>query len=221
VLIDAIMPVWDATRIEHRVMPRSRATAYYTALAIDLLDVPRRNAAVRALFAARAGGERVVHAVRGTKADVEANPPVSLRLGDMEDEGEWLRLGARPGEEFVFGALGQFWGGRTVWKRMSAEQFVDFSTPGYAKIAANLSFREYGSAQTLVSYEARTAATDDAARVQFLRYWRIVDPFVGVVMRGTLRLLADRVTCSPAGSGAASGAIGCARRIEHPHRAKS
>jgi hypothetical protein len=198
VLLDAIMPVWDATRIEHRVVPGSRAAAYDTALAIDLLDVPRRNPAVRALFAARAGGERVVQAVRGRKPEVEANAPATLRLGDMEDEGEWLRLGGRPGEEFAFGALGQFWGGRTVWERMSAEQFVDFSTPGYAKVVANLSFRDYGAAQTLVSYEARTAATDDAARVQFLRYWRVVGPFVGVVMRGTLRLLADRATSSPA-----------------------
>lgn len=193
-LLDAIMPVWDATRIEHRVIPGSRAAAYDTALAIDLLDVPRRNPAVRALFAVRAGGERVVQAVRGAKPGLDATPPATLRLGDMEDDGEWLRLGARPGEEFVFGALGRFWAGRTAWERMSADEFVDCSTPGYAKIAANLSFREYGAAQTLVSYEARTVATDDASRVQFLRYWRVVDPFVGVVMRGTLRLLADRVT---------------------------
>ena len=188
------MPVWDATRIEHRVIPGSRAAAYETALAIDLLDVPRRNAAVRALFAVRAGGERVVQTVRGTTAEPDAAPPASMRLGDMEDEGDWLRLGARPGEEFVFGALGRFWSGRTAWERVSAEQFVEFSTPGYAKIAANLSFREYGAAQTLVSYEARTAATDAESRAQFLRYWRVVDPFVGVVMRGTLRLLADSVT---------------------------
>jgi len=194
VLLDAIMPVWDATRIEHRVIPGSRSAAYEAALAIDLLDVPRRNAAVRALFAARAGGERVVHSVRGTRTAPEPTPPPTLRLGDMEDEGEWVRLDARPDEEFVFGALGRFWAGRTEWERTSAAHFVDFSAPGYAKVAANLSFREYGSAQTLVSYEARTAATDAESRAQFLRYWRIVDPFVGVVMRGTLRLLADTVT---------------------------
>ena len=196
-LLDAIMPVWDATRIEHRVIPGSCVAAYDTALGIDLLDVPRRNAAVRVLFAARAGGERVVQAVRGTKPEPDDAPPATLRLGDLDDDGEWLRLGARPGEEFVFGALGRFWAGRTTWERTSADQFVDFSAPGYAKIAANLSFREYGTAQTLVSYEARTSATDDASRAQFARYWRVVDPFVGVVMRGTLRLLADCATSPP------------------------
>jgi hypothetical protein len=193
VLLDDIMPVWDATRIEHRVIPASRAAAYDTALAVDLLDVPRRNAAVRAAFAVRAGGERVVQAVRGTPATPDPEPPPTLRLRDLKDHGEWLRLGARPGEEFVFGALGRFWAGRTAWEDVTAAQFVEFATPGFAKIAANLSFRDYGAAQTLVSYEARTAATDAASRAQFLRYWRVVDVFVGVVMRGTLRLVADTV----------------------------
>jgi hypothetical protein len=193
VLLDDSMPVWDATRIEHRVIPGSRAAVYDTALAVDLLDVPRRNAAVRAVFAVRAGGERVVQAVRGGEASPEPEPPPALRLGDMDDHGEWVCLGARPGEEVVFGALGRFWAGRTAWEDVTAAQFVEFATPGFAKIAANLSFRDYGAAQTLVSYEARTVATDAASRAQFLRYWRVVDAFVGVVMRGTLRLVADTV----------------------------
>src|SRR3954470_396657 len=155
------MPVWDATRIEHRVVAGSREAAYETALAIDLLDVPRRNAAVRGLFAARAVGERVVQAVRGTKTERVPTPPATMRLGDMDDGGDWVRLGATPGDEFVFGAVGRFWGGHTEWERVSADQFVDFSTRGYAKIAANLSFRDYGTVRTLVSYEARTSATDD------------------------------------------------------------
>jgi hypothetical protein len=193
VLLDDIMPVWDATRIEHRVIPGARAAVYDATLAVDLLDVPRRNAAVRAAFAVRAGAERVVQAVRGAAPEPDAEPPPTLRLGDLEDHGEWLRLGARPGEEFAFGALGRFWAGRTEWEDVTAEQFAAFDTPGVAKIAANLSFRDYGAAQTLVSYEARTVANDPASRAQFLRYWRVVDPFVGVVMRGTLRLVADAV----------------------------
>jgi hypothetical protein len=193
VLLDDIMPVWDATRIEHRVIPGSRTAVYDTALAVDLLDVGRHNAAVRALFAARAGAERVVQAARGAPEAPDPEPPPSLRLGDLADEGEWLQLGAQPSEEFVFGALGRFWAGRTEWQVVTASQFVEFASPGFAKIAANLSFREYGAAQTLVSYEARTAATDAVSRAQFLRYWRVVGPFVGVVMRGTLSLAADTV----------------------------
>jgi hypothetical protein len=48
----------------------------------------------------------------------------------------------------------------------------------------------YGSHRTLVSYEARTAATDPASRRAFLRYWRVVSPGVGVVMRSLLRVVA-------------------------------
>jgi hypothetical protein len=191
VLLDDIMPVWDATRIEHRVIPGSRAAVYDTALAVDLLDVPRRNAAVRTLFAARAGAERVVQTARGNRHAPDRPPPPSMRLGELPESGEWLRLGARPGEEFAFGALGRFWAGRTEWQVVTAPQFVEFSSPGFAKIAANLSFRDYGATQTLVSYEARTAATDAESRAQFLRYWHVVGPFVGVVMRGTLRLVAE------------------------------
>lgn len=191
VLLDDIMPVWDATRIEHRVVPGVRAVVYDTALAVDLLDVPRRNTAVRAAFAVRAGAERVAQTVRGAAVAPSSDPPATFRLGDLDDHGEWLRLGARPAEEFVFGALGRFWAGRTEWEDVTAEQFAELDAPGFARIVANLSFREYGAARTLVSYEARTAATDSASRAQFLRYWRVVDPFVGVVMRGMLRLVAD------------------------------
>ena len=192
-LLDDIMPGWDATRIEHRVIPGARSEVYDTALAVDLLDVPRHNAAVRAAFAVRAGGERLVRAVRGAPPDPAPEPPPTLRLGDLPDQGEWLRLGARAGEEFVFGALGRFWAGRTAWEIATADAFAGFATPGFAKIAANLSFRDYGATQTLVSYEARTFATDPESRAQFLRYWRVVDRFVGVVMRGTLRLVAETV----------------------------
>ena len=192
-LLDDIMPVWDATRIEHRVVPGARAAVYDTALAVDLLDVPRRNAAVRTLFAARAGAERVVQTARGNRDAPDPEPPPSMRLGDLPDEGDWIRIGARASEEFVFGALGRFWAGRTEWQVVTGPQFVEFSSPGFAKIGANLSFRDYGPARTLVSYEARTVATDTASRAQFLRYWRVVGPFVGVVMRGTLRLVAETV----------------------------
>jgi hypothetical protein len=138
----------------------------------------------------RAGAERAVQTVRGMPPRPDP-APASLRLGDLGDDGEWIRLGARPAEEFVFGALGRFWSGRTEWVHVAAAQFAEFDSPGVGKIAANLSFRDYGATQTLVSYEARTVATDPASRAQFLRYWRVVDPFVGVVMRGTLRLVSD------------------------------
>jgi hypothetical protein len=39
----------------------------------------------------------------------------------------------------------------------------------------------------LLTYEARTSATDAAARRGLHRYWRFLSPFIGVVLRGVLR----------------------------------
>jgi hypothetical protein len=42
----------------------------------------------------------------------------------------------------------------------------------------------------LLSYEARTQATDETASRAFLRYWTLVSPRVGAVMRSLLALIA-------------------------------
>jgi len=119
-----------------------------------------------------------------------------MRLSDLGAEGEWVGLGEVGEVEIAFGAVGRFWAGETAWRSVTATGFRSFAEPGVARIACNLSFRDYGP-RTLVSYEARTAATDETARVAFGRYWRVVDPFVGVVMRGTLRLLDHTVAGTP------------------------
>jgi hypothetical protein len=187
VLLDEMMPDWDATRVEHRVIAGPRTHVYETALDIDFLDVPREVPAVRSLFAVRSAGERLVAAARRVPPTPVEAPP-SMRLRDMTSHGEWVDLGRDAGAEIAFGAVGRFWAGRTAWIELDAADFAAFAEPAFARIACNLSFRDYGP-QTLVSYEARTRATDAAARAAFLRYWRVVDLFVGVVMRGTLRLL--------------------------------
>ena len=119
--------------------------------------------------------------------------PAALRLVDLPDRGDWVRLGDDPPKEFAFGVIGRFWAGQTVWEQIDAAEFRSFSTPGYAKIAANFSLRAYGDHRTLLSYEARTQATDDAARRGFLRYWTVVSPGVGMVMRATLAVVDDHV----------------------------
>jgi hypothetical protein len=194
VILDDVMPEWDATRIEHRVVAGPRAEVYPAALALDFLEVPRAVPVVAVLFGVRSAGERLVTAVR-RRPRAAAAVPATMRLSDLPERGEWARFGDAPPNEIVFGAVGRFWAGETTWLPTDAESFAAFAEPGYARIGCNLSFRDYGS-RTLVSYEARTRATDAASRAAFGRYWRVVDPFVGVVMRGTLRLL-ERTVAEP------------------------
>lgn len=182
------MPTFDATRIEHRVIDGRPADAYAVALHVDFLDAVRRSRAVRGLFALRAVGERLAQAARGS-APVSPPEPASLRLMDLPEHGDWVRLAEDPPIEIVFGVVGRFWGGETSWAQIDASEFSAFARPGYAKIACNLSLREYGETRTLLSYEARTRATDEAARRAFLRYWTVVSPGVGIVMRSLLSVI--------------------------------
>jgi len=188
-LLDAALPKFDAVRIEHLVVPGELATVYRAVLETDFLDTWRRSAAVRFLFAARTLGERAISALR-RRPFAPPDEPASLRLADLAEQGDWVRLGESPPHEVTFGVIGRFWEGETVWETIDAARFSAFDEPGYCKIACNFSLRPYGMGRTLVSYECRTLGTDAAARDGFLRYWRPLSPFIGVVLRAHLRAIA-------------------------------
>ena len=189
-LLDSLMPEFDATRIEHRVIDGRPADVYEVAIRVDFLDAMRRSPIVRGLFALRAVAERAAATVRRSPM-VSPPEPVALRLVEMPERGDWVRLGEDRPNEFAFGVIGRFWAGTTAFEQIDSSAFRSFDRPGYAKIAASLSLRSYGDQRTLLSYEARTQATDETARRAFLRYWTLVSPGVGVVMRSLLVLIAQ------------------------------
>lgn len=195
-LLDDLMPEFDATRIEHRVIVGSRPEVYDAAIHADLVDAMRRSRAVRGLFALRGTVERVAATI-GRGRTVSVGEPV-LRLAGMAQHGSWVKLGADPPNEFVFGVIGRFWGGVTKWEEIESSAFPTYQRPGHAKIAANLSLRAYGDKRTLLSYEARTQATDAAARRAFLRYWALASPGAGLVMRSALAVIARQCLATKA-----------------------
>jgi hypothetical protein len=187
-LLDDLLPEYDATRIEHRVVGLRIDDAYAAVIEADFLRTAREHPAVHALFAARGAAERLAGMARGASTPPPPEPD-RLRLVDLPEEGDWIRLGAHPPHEIAFGVMGRFWGGVTTWEHIDADVFRSFDRPGFARIACNFSLRPYGASRTLVSYEARTRATDAQARVSFLRYWRAVSPGVGIVMRAQLAVI--------------------------------
>jgi hypothetical protein len=189
-LLDNLMLEFDASRIEHRVIDGPTADVYEAVVHADFLGAVRRSRTVRGLFVLRAVGERMAAVARRSPL-VNPPEPFALRLADLPEHGDWVRLGEDPPNEFAFGVIGRFWGGVTTWKQIDSSAFTSFDSPGYAKIAASLSLRSYGDQRTLLSYEARTQATDEDARRAFLRYWTLVSPGVGVVMRSLLALIAQ------------------------------
>ena len=110
-LIDRLMPEFDATRIEHRVVTGPVSNAYDAAVGVDFVDAVRQSQALRALLALRAQTERLASVLRRSGSAVTAGGPETLRLADLPEQGEWVRLGADPPNEIAFGVVGRFWAG--------------------------------------------------------------------------------------------------------------
>ncbi|HEX6418569.1 MAG TPA: hypothetical protein VFZ77_08725 [Acidimicrobiales bacterium] len=182
-VIDEILPAFDVTRVDTVVVAAPADDVYRVALDLDLVEVVRDDPVVGILFAVRSIPDRVMRLL-GRR---DEPPPPSMRLRDLPQEGEWIRLGEDPGREIVFGAAGRFWNGPIEWRRTTPPSFAAFDAPGAARIAANIAVHPYARDRVLVTYEARTAATDDDARRGVRRYWRMLSPFVGLVLRGVLR----------------------------------
>jgi hypothetical protein len=110
-LLDSLIPEFDATRMEHRVIDGRPADVYEVAIHVDFLEAMRRSLIVRGLFALRAAAERAAATVR--RSQVASPPePAAMRLAEMPEHGDWVRLGEDPPNEFAFGVIGRFWGGR-------------------------------------------------------------------------------------------------------------
>ena len=120
--------------------------------------------------------------------------PPPLRVADLfatageASEGQpWVALGENPGRELVFGAVGKPWRASIERRRVEPEHFTSYDEAGWAKMAAAFMVHSYGTRRSLLTYEARTACTDPAATARFGRYWTLVSPGIGVVLRGALR----------------------------------
>lgn len=184
-LLDRYLPTYDATQRRHAVVDADAETTYEAILTADLMRSGRLVAAL--------GGLRVLPARIGARLRGVEKPPApeSMTFADVA-ETDWVRLAERPGEELVLGAVGALWKPVIEWREIDPDEFERFEEPGYAKLAIGLSVRSYGEDRSLLTYEARTRATDPDSRRRFLRYWRLIGPFAGYVMgKGLDRIGAD------------------------------
>ncbi|NGP04825.1 hypothetical protein G6038_04860 [Rhodococcus sp. 14C212] len=102
----------------------------------------------------------------------------------------WLVLGEVPPREIAFGAVGKFWQTDIEWRDVPLDRFAAFDEPGWGKIGCHFLIRPNGSGRSVLSYECRTATTDPQSRRKMLRYWWLIRPFVGHIMRATVRTIA-------------------------------
>ena len=196
-LIDELIPRFDRSKVETTIVEAEPARVYAAVLEADLMQAYKGSPSMRALFAARDAPAAVARLIRRESAPPE---PEALRLDALEEEGEWVKLGEDFGKEFVFGAIGRFWGRDISWETIRAEDFKDYDRPGFGKVGANFSVRSYGIGRTLLTYEARTAGTYPPATRGIKRYWVVVGPGIGIVLRGNdpLHQIAGRAALASA-----------------------
>jgi hypothetical protein len=74
------------------------------------------------------------------------------------------------------------------FRRFDPRQFAGFREPGYGKVATAFLVLPYGTRRFLLCTETRTATTDPASARQVRRFWTVIGPFAGYIMRPWLTL---------------------------------
>ena len=171
-LVDEFLPVFDVSDELALVVGADPQTTWQALSAVDLIDVGRRRPLVGLLGGLRALPEVVGHLLHGERPQA---PPEHLTLRETAqlpaDGGGWIMLGERAGEEIALGLVGKFWRPKIEYAQLEAQEFRDFSEPGFAKTVYALGVRPLEPRGTLLWAVMRTATTDDDARRWFRRYW--------------------------------------------------
>ncbi|NUK33596.1 hypothetical protein HRW16_00745 [Streptomyces lunaelactis] len=181
-LLDSALPEFRFARLECVLIAAEPLVVYRAARALDLLAIHSP------LF-------DLVTWARGVPDRLCRRPvptPPSMRVADLFDtvgkpDQPWVPLGENPGRDIVFGAVGKVWKPAIEWRRVEPPVFAGFDEPGWAKMAAAFVVHPYGTQRSLLIYEARIACTDPESTARFGRYWTLVLPGVGVVVRATLQ----------------------------------
>jgi hypothetical protein len=179
-LIDEVQDEFDESIASHLIVDAPPAQAFRAARDLDFLTI--HTPLLAASFFVRDLPARLLGRPR---------PPAPPRMALSGDAGlalpGWMVLGERADQEIVFGAVGRFWTPTIEWnEHVDATQFARFAEPGWGVIACNFLVLPYGAHRSLLTYECRTRTTDPVTRTKFERYWRLVRPFVGHILRATV-----------------------------------
>ncbi|MDH3425751.1 MAG: hypothetical protein OEM22_03680 [Acidimicrobiia bacterium] len=172
-LIDDVMPDCDFVESHARQSSLDVDAAWQSVLDLDLAE----SRVVRALLFAR-----------GLGAWRRQGNAGSITFDDIMKWG-FIDLGTSLGEEKLLGLIGEFWKPRGEIRRdVESADFATFAEPGYVKAAWNFTVAPLDGG-TIVATETRIQVTDAASLPKFRRYWRVMQPFSGVVRRQALKLI--------------------------------
>jgi hypothetical protein len=173
VLLDTWLPEFDVSKRHVISIPALPARVYSELLRYDFGD----SFVTVLLMGLRGYGFRWKRA-RQTEA-------ASLR--ERLERFGFTLLGEESGEELVFGLVGKFWRPGGGLRRQSRDDFAAFREPGYAKAAWNLRVEARPGSASELSTETRVLCFGESGRRRFLLYWRVVEPFSGLIRRSLLQ----------------------------------
>jgi hypothetical protein len=178
-LLDDVMPAYDVYEHHELWVPAPPEEAYAALKAVSAREVRLFDPLMRLRTFGRSG--RVF----------DPETPLleqMLRIG-------FLKLGERPSEEIVVGAIGRFWSPTGNRPRATAD-FAGFAEPGFAKAAMNFAVRSDGDGSRITT-ETRVLGTDPSASRKFRAYWVVIRPASGAIRRSWLRAIRRRLERTP------------------------
>lgn len=187
--IDRFVPCFDFVVVHAGVFPSPHERCYRVARDLNLLEDP----IIRLLLGLRSLPQRLADRVAGPPRATTVAPRRRFRLEDMVGPPlGWVLLSEVPDVEIVLGQIGRPWKpvGSSEGPVISPDAFASFDSPDFAKIAFTLGVQPRGASSSIVTLETRVVLTDSASRRKFSRYWHLVGPFIRLIDRMTLRLLA-------------------------------
>jgi hypothetical protein len=101
----------------------------------------------------------------------------------------WRQLTETQRRQVIMGAVTQPWRQEVQFRGLSADEFVVFREPGYAKIAWTIEVESAGPSSSLFSTETRVMTTDPVSRERFRRYWAFLSPGILIIRYEILRLV--------------------------------
>ncbi len=170
-IIDRYLQTYDV-RSSHAVeVDAPPAITYRAARELDI----GRSLPIAVLFALRG----LPHLVTG-----KARLSRSLTLETLLQMGFRI-LDERPPEEFVMGTVGRFWRPDSGLVPIAPEEFAGFDEPGFAKGVMSFAVEPHETG-SLLTTETRVSCTDPSALRKFSLYWRLIEPFSGLIRRQML-----------------------------------
>ncbi len=116
------------------------------------------------------------------------SPKTALPILELATRSTFFYLAQEPPRELVVGTVGQFWkldGGRLPGTR-SAEEFLAFEDPGFARAVVNFAVEDAGGGWSRLTTETRIFAPKGQARRRLGAYWRLIYPGSSLIRIGWL-----------------------------------